>query len=258
MLGARGGAPVSLVRRLAAGAWHVPAGFAFLGRRPRLWHLAVLPALLAAALVCGGLVLGLYVAPSVEAALSPGAGRVAPWLGALLAVTIWAATLTAALAVGLATALLLGAPVLDQLSRETERLAQGEATEISKGARWEVIQALRGALYFLAAAPGVFLLGLLPVVGPPLGALWAARALSFQLTDPALGRRGRDFAGRRGWHRAFRAESLGFGLTALLVVLVPCANFLLVPALVVGATLLVLELDEPVAEEGAPTGPEQL
>src|SRR3982750_4389999 len=34
-------------RRLAAGAWHVLAGFGFLLRRPRLWPLALLPAILA-------------------------------------------------------------------------------------------------------------------------------------------------------------------------------------------------------------------
>ena len=31
------------LRRLAAGAWHVPAGFAFLFRNPRLLPLAILP-----------------------------------------------------------------------------------------------------------------------------------------------------------------------------------------------------------------------
>jgi uncharacterized protein involved in cysteine biosynthesis len=235
-------APISLVRRLAAGAWHVPSGFVFLAKRPKLWTLALLPTLLAAAFVSGGLLLGLYAAPSVETALTPQGGYQPGWFAALFAVSAWTATLTAALALGLAAALLLAAPVLDVLSRQTERLARGVAEDASRGLRWEVTEALRAALYFLAAAPGVLLLGLIPLVGPPLATLWAGRALSFQLTDPALGRSGLDFPGRRRWHRVYWAESLGFGLTALLVVLVPCANFVLVPALVVGATLLVLEL----------------
>ncbi len=235
-------APISLARRLAAGAWHVPAGFVFLVKRPRLWPLAVLPALLAAALVSGGFVLGLYAAPNIETMLTPAPGRLPDWFAAILAVTVWMATITAALALGFACALLLAAPVLDKLSQETERLARGEATSTSPGAVWEVKQALRSAVYFLAAAPGVFLLGLIPLVGPPLAALWAGRALSFQLTDPALARHGLDFPARRVWHRGFWAESLGFGLIALLVLVVPCANLLLAPALVIGATLLVLEL----------------
>jgi uncharacterized protein involved in cysteine biosynthesis len=165
-------------------------------------------------------------------------------LGAVLALTVWIATLTAGLALGLAVALLLGAPFLDLLSRETERLARGVLSRTAFGAVWEVKEALRGAAYFLAAAPVIFLLSLIPVVGPVLGALWAGRTLSFQLTDPSLARHGLAFAARRAWHGTYRAESLGFGLTALIVLVVPCANFLLVPALVVGATLLVLDLKE--------------
>lgn len=245
-------APVSLVRRLAAGAWHVPAGFVFLVKRPRLWPLAILPALLAAALVSGGCVLGLYAAPSVEAFLAPDPARVPPWFSGILAVTVWTATIAAAIALGFAGALLLAAPVLDKLSQETEREARGEAAAASPGTVWEVKQALRSAVYFLAAAPGVFLLGLIPMVGPPLAALWAGRALSFQLTDPALARHGLDFASRRAWHRGFWAESLGFGLLALLVLLVPCANFLLAPALVIGATLLVIELQGAVPATSRP------
>lgn len=238
-------ASISLARRLAAGAWQVPAGFVFLLKRPQLWALALLPALLAVGLVSGGFVLGLYAAPTVEAALTPGGGRLPPVVSVILAVTVWIATLTAGLALGLAAALLLGAPLLDKLSRETERLVRGDDLRSpSMGALWEVKEAVRGAVYFMAAAPGIFVLGLIPVVGPVLGALWAARALSFQLTDPSLGRRGLAFAARRAWHRTYRAESLGFGLTALILLLVPCANFLLVPALVVGATRLVLDLKE--------------
>ena len=242
MPGALDSAPISVVRRLAAGAWHVPGGFVFLAKRPKLWPLVLLPTLLAAGLVSGGLLLGLYAAPSVEAALTP--AQAPAWFVMILAISAWLATLTAGLALGLASALLFAAPVLDRLSRETERLTKGVADDASKGLTWEVKAALRAALYFLAAAPGVFLLGLIPLVGPPLATLWASHALSFQLTDPALARAGLDFAGRRAWHRAFWAESVGFGLTALLVVLVPCANFVLVPALVVGATRLVLELRE--------------
>ncbi len=46
------------------------------------------------------------------------------------------------------------------------------------------------------------------------------------------------------WHRRYRAESLGFGLAGLVILFLPLANLLLVPALAVGATRLVLELQE--------------
>src|SRR6185295_7723213 len=102
-------APISLVRRLAAGAWHVPGGFVFLVKRPRLWTLAVLPTLLAGGLVSGGALLGLYAAPAVEIALTPEQAA-PPWFLVMLSVSVWVATLTAGLALGLASALLLAAP----------------------------------------------------------------------------------------------------------------------------------------------------
>ncbi len=245
------------LRRAAAGAWHVPGGLFFLIRQPRLLPLAALPAVLAVASVGGSLAAALYAGPTLERALTPGPGQ-APAADALLTVSVWIATLIAALALGLAAALLLGAPVLDRLSKQTEHVATGGAADAGRGLRWEVWESLRSALYFLAAAPLVFVVGLVPVVGAPLGALWAARALSFQLTEPSLMRRGLGFADRRAWHRAWRPESMGFGLLALAALIVPCANFALVPALVVGATRLVLELtggpapSTPASEGGGP------
>lgn len=238
------------LRRAAAGAWHVPGGFLYLLRKPRLLPLAALPALLAVACLAGGFAAGLYAGPALESALTPAPGRLPGAVAALLAVTVWLATLTAAMALGLAAALLLAAPVLDQLSKETERVATGASADAGRGLRWEVWESLRSALYFVAAAPIVFVIGMVPIVGPPLGALWAARALAFQLTEPSLMRRGLGFTQRRAWHREWRPESLGFGLLALAALIVPCANFALVPALVVGATRLVLELTGPPA---APT-----
>jgi uncharacterized protein involved in cysteine biosynthesis len=240
------------LRRAAAGAWHVPGGVLFLVRRPRLLPLAALPAFLAVACVLGSLGVLLYLGPNIETAFTPAPDRVPTPIAALLAVSVWIATLITALALGLAAALLLAAPVLDLLSKETEREAAGAPAETGRGLTWEVKESLRAALYFLAAAPVVFVVGLVPVVGPALAALWAARALSFQLTEPSLVRRGLGFAERRAWHRAWRPESMGFGLLALAVLIVPCASFALVPALVVGATRLVLELSGGPAASSVP------
>jgi len=249
------------LRRAAGGAWHVPGAFIYIIRRPRLLALAALPALVAVACVGGSLAVGLYAGPAVETALAPAPDRVPAPVAALFAVSIWLATLIAALALGLAASLLLAAPLLDRLSRETERSSAGAPADTGRGLTWEVRESLRSAFYFLAAAPLVFVIGLVPVVGPALAALWAARALSFQLTEPSLMRRGLRFAERRAWHRAWRPESLGFGLLALAVLIVPCANFALVPALVVGATRLVLELQggsAPPASTSELAGPQSL
>jgi CysZ protein len=244
-----------LVARAFAGAWHVPAGFAFLVRRPGLWPLAALPVLLAVALMAAGAVAGMYLVPSAESAVAPAPGRAPEWVELPVSLLLWTATVGGGIFLGLGLALLLTAPLLDLLSRRVEARVRGRAGEAARGLRWELLQSLRGALYFLIAAPGVFLLGLIPVIGPLLALIWGARAVAFQMTDPALTRRGFAFADKRRWHRQWLAESEGFGLAGMIGLLVPFANLLLGPALVTGGTLLVIDLEEVTDRaEGEPGG----
>jgi CysZ protein len=232
----------SALRRAAAGAFHVPAGFWYLLRRPRLWPLSALPSLLGAVSLISGLALGLYSFPALEKWLVP--DRVSPQLRFALTLALAIGAVAAGLALGLALALLLAAPILERLSRRVEREEQPLLPQRPVSLGFEIMQSLRTAAYFVAASPLVFLLSLIPLVGPPLGMLWGGYCLSFQQTEISLVRRGLDFRARRLWHRRFRAESIGFGLTALVTLVVPLANFILAPALAVGGTLLVLALEE--------------
>lgn len=212
-------------------------------RRPALWGLAILPAVLAGILLVAGVTAGLYAAPSAEAALAPGRGTLPDWLSLAIAVALWLGMMVGGAIAGFALALLLAAPLLDRLSRRVEAIVRNEVPEPGAGLRREAMQSLSAALYFMAAAPGVIALGLLPLVGPLLGTLWGAHALALQETDGTLSRRGLSFDARREWHRRWRPESLGFGLAGLVALAVPLANLLLAPALAVGATRLVLELE---------------
>jgi CysZ protein len=233
----------SLPVRAAAGAWHVPAGLGFILRRPGLWPMAALPAVLAVVMIVLGLVLAIFIGPRVEARLAPAPGNAPVWVELPVSLLLWTATLGSGVFLGLGIALALASPILDQLSRQVEARARGRAPDSGRGLRWEAGQALRGSLYFLAAAPVVFLLGLIPVLGPFLSLAWGGRAVAFQMTDPALTRRGLAFRDKRRWHRAWRAESAGCGLAGMVGLLVPLANLLLGPALVAGGTLLVLDLE---------------
>ncbi len=240
----------SLPVRAAAGAWHVPAGLGFILRRPGLWPMAALPAALAVVLIFLGLVLGVFIGPRVEARLAPAPGSAPVWVELPVSLLLWTATLGSGVFLGLGIALVLTSPLLDQLSRQVEARARGRAGDSGRGLRWEAGQAIRGSLYFLAAAPVVFLFGLVPIVGPFLSLAWGGRAVAFQMTDPALTRRGLGFRDKRRWHRAWRAESVGFGLAGMVGLLVPFANLLLGPALVAGGTLLVLDLESVDADSG--------
>ncbi len=188
----------SLPLRAAAGAWHVPAGFGFLLRRPGLWPLAALPVVLAVVLVFLGLVLGVFAGARVEARFAPAPGSLPVFVELPVGLLLWTATLGSGVFLGLGIALVLASPILDQLSRQVEAQARGRVGDSGKGLRWEAGQAVRGSLYFLAAAPGVFLLGLVPIVGPFLSLAWGGRAVAFQMTDPALSRRGPVLPGEAG------------------------------------------------------------
>lgn len=247
----------SFVRRVAAGAWHVPGGFAFLLRRPGLWPLAALPAALALVLMLLGASFGLYLIPRAEASFAAAPGTRPVWVELPTTLLLWVAMVGSGVFLGLGVALLLASPLLEQLSKQVEARVRGVAIDTGRGLAWETAESLRAGLYFLVAAPGVLLLGLVPLVGPVLSALWGARAVALQMTDSALTRRGLGFAARWRWHREWLPESQGFGLAGMVGLLVPFANLLLGPALVVGGTLLVLAL-EPLAEAaegGAGTTP---
>jgi CysZ protein len=241
--------PPGKLRRAAAGAWHVAAGFWFLLRNPSLWPLAVLPTLLAVVFLVAGVFAAAYSFRWVAGWVLPGPDRVPAFLNLVLTLALGLGTLVGGALLGLALALLISAPVLERLSRRVEARARGQVAAADTNLRWEVAQSLKGSLYFLAAAPGVLLLSFIPLVGPVLGAVWGAHALAFQQTDMALGRRGLSFGARRAWHRRYRAESLGFGLMALLALVVPFANLLLAPVLTVAGTLLVLELEEDITTD---------
>jgi uncharacterized protein involved in cysteine biosynthesis len=199
---------------------------------------------LAVVCIVAGFFLGMFSIPWLEQSLLPERGKVTAGVGIVLYLALMVGTLGAGVIAGLAVAMLLAAPVLERLSHRVEAYVRVDVIEPEGGWKWEVMQSFKGALYFLGAAPGVLLLSLIPVLGPPLAVLWGAHALALQQTDVPLARRGLGFGARRAWHRKWRAESLGFGLAGLFTLLVPFANFLLAPALAVGGTLLVLELEE--------------
>ncbi len=224
-------------RRAGAGARHVPAGFWMLLTTPSLWLIAVLPALIVAAAAVAGAVVGVMIGPTVAGVFKLAEGSVLRFL--LRSVLLGAGGMF-----GFAIGTVLTAPALEFLSHRVELRKRGSVPQQERGLRWELLQSLLGALYLLVVAPLAAVVGLVPFVGPPLGALWAAHALSLQQTDGPLARRGMDFRARRRWHRARLPETLGFGLAALVCSIVPCGLLLAAPALTVGGTLLVLALED--------------
>ncbi len=239
--------PLTPLVRFLAGVSYIPGGAIFLFRTPRLWPVALSPLLVAAFLLVIGVFSGAFWAGRIERVLFDGALRTLPsWMSFLVVLGLWAGSLAAGALVALAIAFALVGPLFEKLSQRVEEIS-GFTVQGSKGLRWEIVQSLKTAGYFALGAPLAILLGLVPLFGPVLALGYTGHRVAFQNTDAVLLRRGMDFGARRGFHRRFRAETLGFGVASVL--LFPIMNVLAVPVFVVAATRLVNDLE---AVEAAP------
>ena len=145
---------------------------------------------------------------------------------------------------------LILAPFNGLLSERVERALTGASRAIEPPMGWATIkrvlrQESRRLLYIAVRVIGVFLLGLIPVVGliaVPLGLLLGAWLLAMEFAGNPLGNWGLSFAEQRDFLRANRAGMFGFGLAAMGMALVPVVNFALIPAAVAGMTAYCLRL----------------
>ena len=229
--------------RAAAGAWHVAAGLFFLVRNRSLWSLASVPTLVAVVLLNVGLVGGAFLAPLVENRFAPTPSHLPAVLGLALTLSLWSGVVVAAMAMGLALSLLATAPLLERLSRKVEAQLGGRGAGRRPADRWDFAASMRSGLVFVGASVVALVLAVVPLAGPLLSAAVSAPLPAYQAMDPVLDRRDLRFAAKRRWHLDWRGENLGFGLAALVALLVPVLNALLPPALAVGATRLVLDLE---------------
>lgn len=217
--------------------------------RPRLMLLGIVPALIVAVLVGAALVTLVLVADDLIDWATPFADdwSDAPqglFRGALyLLVLVGAGMLAIITFTGLTLA--VGDPFYEKIWKEVELSLGGDVPE--RGVGW-----IRGALdgvvligFGLVTAAGVFVLGLLPVIGSVVGAVLglvvAGRLLAGELVSRPLEARGMDRAARAALMRPHRGAMLGFGVCVQACFLVPGGGILVMPAAVAGATYLARE-----------------
>jgi CysZ protein len=244
-----------------AGATDVLRGIGLFLRTPGVRLLGILPVILAGLLVLALLGLLVVYLDELAAALTPFADR---WdessrtlvrVGAGLALLLGA---TVVLVMSFTViAQIIGQPFYERISDRVEHQlgafpAGADAPWWRSFPRASLESVLLLALTLACTAP-LFVLGLFPVVGqtvvPVLQALVAGFFLAVELLAIPLERRGLHLAGRLRFVWRHRAQTLGFGVTAFLLFLVPLLNLLAMPGAVVGATLLVRRLS------GDPVGP---
>jgi CysZ protein len=153
-------------------------------------------------------------------------------------------------------ALCIGAPFLDKLSSEVERLAYPDA--VGRHGRMGILPALKEgaktAVVLLLLEGAFLLLYLVPVAGPVLFALASAYVLTLGLLDVPLARRELSLKAKTRFVVGNTGPVLGIGVIVLAVSAVPFLNLLAVPVLVAAATLLVAETEARQAAREAARG----
>jgi uncharacterized protein involved in cysteine biosynthesis len=169
-------------------------------------------------------------------------------IGALL----FAAIAAIGLVVSFLIANVLASPFLDTLAQRVEVIEMGETPEegsaglLASGAEIlrTVREELRKTLFFIAVMGGLTAIGfVLPGAQLLTGPAIVGFAIFFIPLDYAsytLDRRRLSFRQKRLWLVSNRPEVVGFGVAACLICAIPVVNFVAMPILVVGGTLLAI------------------
>jgi CysZ protein len=232
---------------IAHGAGYLSRGAGLL-KHPSL-RLFVLVPLLVNILIFGGLIW--YGLGYLFAVMDEWLAKVPDWLDFIKWIVWPLVGLTVSLATGYiftAVALLIASPFNALLAEKAEELITGKPVNSLEGLGAALLALPRGILrelskliYYLPMAAFVLLISFIPVlnvVAPVLWFLLGAWMMSLQFLDYPMDNHLLSFADVKEAARARRLSSMGFGGVVALCTGIPVVNFFVVPAAVVGATLL--------------------
>lgn len=232
---------------ISQGANYLVRGAGLL-KHPSLRLFVIIP-LLVNILIFGSLIwVGLsYISDLMDSLL----GRVPDWLD-FIGWILWPLIgLTLGLITGYlftAVALIIASPFNALLAEKAEELITGRPVESLEGLGAALLAMPRGILreiakliYYVPMAVFVLLLSFVPGINALAPVLWfllGAWMMSIQYVDYPMDNHQLSFADVKEAVRARRLSSMGFGGMVALCTGIPVVNFFVVPAAVVGATLL--------------------
>ncbi len=229
------------------GAGYLARGASLL-KHPAL-RLFVLVPLLVNILIFGSLIW--YGLSYLSALMDSWLGNIPGWLDFIRWI-IWPLVgLTVSLVTGYlftAVALVIASPFNALLAEKAEELVTGKPVNSLEGLGAALLAVPRGIvrellklLYYLPMAAFVLIMSFIPVlnvVAPVLWLLLGAWMMSLQFIDYPMDNHQLSFADVKEAARARRLSSMGFGGIVAVCTGIPVVNFFVVPAAVVGATLL--------------------
>lgn len=243
------------VREFFGGVGLLLRGAEIVIRRPRLFLLGALPALVTSLLFLAALVALLVNIADLVVWMSPFAEGWQPlWQGALrivLGVAIVAAAVLVMVVAFTTVTLALGSPIYDKIAELVEDELGDAPEEAEDSAIRSVFRGIRQSLTVvlvsLLITVAVFLAGLLPfagtVLGPLLGAALGGWVLAVELVGNAFDRRGLHRLSERHAHlRRHRARVLGFAAPTYLLLAIPFLAVAVFPAATAGGTLLARQI----------------
>jgi CysZ protein len=230
-------------------------GLGMYARSPGLMLLGMLPALLAFVLLAAGFVVVIYFIGPEARALTWFAGS---WpkdardlVRLFAAVAIIGVSGFLAIIVYTGLTLLIGDPFYEKISQRVEgRLGgiPGGAVNLPfwRELRRSIGESIRLIGFSVVVGVLLFVGGLLPAVGqtvvPVIAAFIGGWALTVELTGIPFARRGLRLRDRRRILRQHRWLALGFGVSVFVCFFIPLGAVLVMPAAVIGATLLTRRL----------------
>lgn len=228
------------------GARLLVRGWGWWRRRPGTMARGLIPAALVGALVLAGLITLVVNLGRLGEALTPFADDWSPGWERTAELGVQAVLVAAAVVLVVVTftglTLAVGEPFYDRIWRAVEQDTTGGTPDGSTGFWRGAVDGIALVARGLVAAVLAGLLGLVPLVGTPLG--WTAGVLltgwilAHELSSRALVARGIGRRERNALLRAHRRRALGFGVATQLCFLVPGGAVATMPAAVAGSTLL--------------------
>lgn len=238
-----------------AGAALLGRGLGMVVRRPRMFALGALPALITSVIFVVVLVLLFSAAETISAALTPFANgwsaETAQLLRGLVAVGLVAGSILIMVLSFTTLTLTVGSPLYDRISESVDSELAQPPTPREERAATALARAVRQSVALIAAsAVGavVFLLvGLIPVVGAIVGAVGSALLggwlIAIELLGSPLERRGvLTILGRRQLMRRQRFRVWGLGVPTFLLLSLPFVGIVVFPAATAAGTILARRL----------------
>ena len=229
---------------VARGASYLTRGARMLNH-PSLRLFVIIP-LLVNILIFGSLITWgfSYISDAMDSMLS----RIPSWLNFIRWILWPLIVITVSLATGFlftTIALIIASPFNALLAEKAEELITGGPVESLEGfgaavlaIPKSILRELAKLVYYIPMALFAVLLSFIPGVGAIAWLVLAAWMMSIQFVDYPMDNHQLSFSDVKEAVRRRRLSSMGFGGLVALCASIPVINFIVVPAAVVGATLL--------------------